>query len=154
VKRADFIQYWRRSGLKIRINRFFSIEKHYKSFVYQFHPVLAKIRINRGLLQSILSWIATNVPFVERPFSKWRRVNVLCVCLMLLCETQTVDFSKSLIYLHIVVSFTIVSRQCKSYHVKCHYRCVWQWRNWREEGDEGPGGRWQSTDLCNRMILE
>jgi len=56
VKRADFIRYWRRSGLKIPDKPKIFIRKNERNHSYhQFYPVLAKIqinriRINRGLL--------------------------------------------------------------------------------------------------------
>ena len=51
VKRADFIRYWWRSGLKYpdKPNNF--IKKNVRNHSYhQLYPVLTKIRINRGLL--------------------------------------------------------------------------------------------------------
>ena len=56
VKRADFIRYWRRSGLKNPDKPKIFIKKNEWNHSYhQFHPILAKIqinwiRINRGLL--------------------------------------------------------------------------------------------------------
>jgi len=51
VKRADFIRYWRRSGLKYPDKPKIFIKKNERNHSYhQFYPVLAKIRINRGLL--------------------------------------------------------------------------------------------------------
>jgi len=48
VKRADFIRYWRRSGLKNRDKPKIFIKKNVRNHSYhQFYPVLAKIRINR-----------------------------------------------------------------------------------------------------------
>jgi len=52
VKRADFIRYWRRSGLKNPDKPKIFIEKNVTNHSYhQFYPVLAKI--NRGLLHLI-----------------------------------------------------------------------------------------------------
>ena len=49
--RADLIRYWRRSGLKNPDKLKIFIKKNVKNHSYhQFCPVLAKIRINRGLL--------------------------------------------------------------------------------------------------------
>jgi len=46
VKRADFIRYWRRSGLKNRDKPKIFIKKNVRNHSYhQFYPVLAKIRI-------------------------------------------------------------------------------------------------------------
>jgi len=51
VKRANFIRHWRRSGLKNPDKPKIFIKKNVRSHSYhQFYPVLAKIRINRGLL--------------------------------------------------------------------------------------------------------
>jgi len=51
VKIADFIRYWRRSGLKNPDKLKIFIKKSVENHSYhQFYPVLAKIRINRGLL--------------------------------------------------------------------------------------------------------
>jgi len=56
VKRANFIQYWQRSGLKNPDKSKIFIKKNIRNHSYhQFYPVLAKmrinrIRINRGLL--------------------------------------------------------------------------------------------------------
>jgi len=55
VKRADFIRYWRRSGLKNPDKPKIFIKKNVRNHLYhQFYPVLAKIRIDRGLLESVL----------------------------------------------------------------------------------------------------
>jgi len=51
VKRADFIRYWRRSGLTNPDKPKIFIKKNERNHSYhQFYLVLAKIRINRGLL--------------------------------------------------------------------------------------------------------
>ena len=51
VKRADFIRYWRRSGLKNPDKSKMFIKKNERNHSYhQCYPFLAKIRINRGLL--------------------------------------------------------------------------------------------------------
>ena len=55
MKRADFIRHWRRSGLKNPGKPNIFVKKNVKNHSYhQFHPVLAKIRINRGLLLSVV----------------------------------------------------------------------------------------------------
>jgi len=54
VKIADFIRYWRRSGLKSPDKPKIFIKKNLRNHSYhQFYPVLAKIRINRGLLYKL-----------------------------------------------------------------------------------------------------
>jgi len=51
VKRPDFIRHWRRSGLKNSDKPKIFMKKNVRNHSYhQFHPVLAKIRIDRGLL--------------------------------------------------------------------------------------------------------
>jgi len=51
MKRADFIRYWRRSGLKNPDKPKIFIKKNVRNHSYhQFYPGLAKIRINRSLL--------------------------------------------------------------------------------------------------------
>jgi len=50
VKREDFIRHRRRSGLKIPDKPKIFIKKYVRHSYHQFYPVLAKIRINRGLL--------------------------------------------------------------------------------------------------------
>ena len=51
VKRADFIRYWRRSGLNNPDKPTIFIKKNVRNHSYhQIYPVWAKIRINRGLL--------------------------------------------------------------------------------------------------------
>jgi len=50
-KSADFIRYWRRSGLKNPDKPKSYIKKNVRNHSYhRFYPDLAKIRINRGLL--------------------------------------------------------------------------------------------------------
>jgi len=56
VKRADFIQYWQRSGLKNPDKSNIFIKKNERNHSYhQFYPVLPKIRFNQGLLYFKLS---------------------------------------------------------------------------------------------------
>ena len=51
MKRENFIWYWRRSGLKNPDKPKIFIKKNVKNHLNpQFYPVLAKIRINRGLV--------------------------------------------------------------------------------------------------------
>ena len=53
MKRANFIRYWRRSGLKNPDKPKIFTKKNVRNHSYhQFYPVLAKIRINRGLLHN------------------------------------------------------------------------------------------------------
>ena len=55
MKRADFIRYWRRSGLKNPDKPKIFIKKNVRNHSYhQFYPILAKIRINRGLLYMLI----------------------------------------------------------------------------------------------------
>jgi len=50
-KGTDFIRSWRRSGLKNPDKPKIFIKNNVRNHSYrQFYPVLAKIRINRGLL--------------------------------------------------------------------------------------------------------
>jgi len=66
AKRAYFIRYWRRSGLKNQDKPKIFIKKNVRNHSYhQFYPVLAKIRINRGLLYVTITWY----PVVQEPIS-------------------------------------------------------------------------------------
>jgi len=67
VKRADFIRYWRRSGFKNPDKPNIFIKKNLRNHSHpQFYPVLAKIRINRGLLYIRFSKQRSNVTFREK----------------------------------------------------------------------------------------
>ena len=62
VERADFIRYWRRSGLKNPDKPKIFIKKNVRNHSHQqFYPVLPKIRINRGLLH-FLSFLSLRMP--------------------------------------------------------------------------------------------
>jgi len=53
VKKTNFIQYWRRSGLKNLDKPIIFMKKNVRNHsYYRIYPVLAQIRINRGLLYS------------------------------------------------------------------------------------------------------
>jgi len=55
AKRADFIRYWRRSGLKNLDKPKIFLKKNVRNYSYhQSYPVLAKIWINQGLLYVVL----------------------------------------------------------------------------------------------------
>jgi len=75
VKREDFIRYWRRSGLKSPDKPKIFIKKNVRNHSYhQFYPLLAKIRINRGLLywlsvSAIGPWMADiSVSAPKKPY--------------------------------------------------------------------------------------
>ena len=83
MKRADFIRYWRRSGLENPDKRKICIKKNVrKHFYHQFYPVLAKIRINQnsvtesGFIEVYWTSITAVASFrtARYRFSQWLRV--------------------------------------------------------------------------------
>ena len=92
VKRADFIQYWWRSGLKNLDKPKNFLKKNVRNHSYhQFYPVLAKIRINWiqinwGLLHVIFNMESSDfvhicnmthsASFTNRTHTSWKQLNI------------------------------------------------------------------------------
>ena len=78
VQRADFVRYRRRSGLKNPDKAKIFIKKNVRNHSYhQFHPVLAKIRINRDLLHFQLSIFRRPKRDLESAYSLYETWNGL-----------------------------------------------------------------------------
>jgi len=95
VKRTDFIRYWRRSGFKNPDKLKIFIKKNVRNHSYhQIYPVLAKIRINRGLLYIELTPIK-NWGFLEKMVDSFAyRVFFIWICSVYSCTFNSADKPK------------------------------------------------------------